>query len=99
MDWFEASIDLVEAIAWPAVAAFALWGLRDLRKPLARALRYRALTAIRGPRGVALEFGAADVDGDGRWLGYETGAIEPTQQDVDDGGPTTPGSQSATGEP
>lgn len=98
MDWFEASIDLVEAIAWPAVAVFALWGLRNLRKPLARTLRNRALTAIRGPRGVGIEFGAADVDGDGRWFGYEAGALEVTQKDVDDG-PTTPQSPPGSGEP
>jgi hypothetical protein len=85
--WFRASIDLVEAIAWPAVAAFALWGLRDLRKPLVRTLRNRALKAIRGPRGLGLEFGAVDVDGDGRWLGYEAGALEITQQDVNESRP------------
>jgi hypothetical protein len=88
MDWFEATIDLVEAIAWPAVAAFALWGLRDLRRPLARTLRNRALKAVRGPRGMGVEFGAADEDGDGRWLGYEAGALEITQEDGDDEPPS-----------
>jgi hypothetical protein len=89
LEWFQATIDLVQAIAWPAVAAFALWGLRDLRKPLARTLRKRALTAVRGPWWMGLEFGAAAEDGDGRWLGYEAGVVEVTQHDVKDQPPTS----------
>jgi hypothetical protein len=94
LDWFQATIDLVQAIAWPAVAAFALWGLRDLRKPLARTLRNRALTAVRGPWWTGLEFGAAAEDGNGQWLGYEAGVVEVTRHDVDD---EPPASQSPRG--
>jgi hypothetical protein len=89
LEWFQATIDLVRAIAWPVVAAFALWGLRDLRKPLARTLRKRALTAVRGPWWMGLEFGGAAEDGDGRWLGYDVGGVEVTQCDVDNEPPTS----------
>lgn len=71
MDWGVVA-ELVDILAWPAVALVVLVGLRPLRKPLIEAIRWGLRARIGLPGGVTAEieskpFGEQPEDGGEPW--------------------------------